>query len=68
VRIAPGSPAEDVLRPGDVILSIDGKAVTDPGDATRRLRESKDPAHPVLLQIRRGDRTIFVAVAAHAGG
>lgn len=59
-------PARDAgLRPGDVILEVDGKHVTDaPG--LQRLLESAPPGRFVVLRVRRGMATLYMALnAAH---
>jgi serine protease Do len=54
-------PARDAgLRSGDVILEIDGKRVNDTQDFFRLL-EHAPPNRPVLLRIRRGMATMFLA-------
>ena len=47
-------PAASVLQPKDVIVSIDGKAVSTSGDAVSAIR-ARAPGDTVRLQIRRGD-------------
>ncbi len=65
-RVAPDGPADGKLRPGDVIEEIDHHPVTTAGDVTTRLRASSGDK-PVLLRVRRGDQSRYVAVepAAH---
>lgn len=47
------------LKPGDIILAIDGKGVTDPIDLIRIL-ESKTPSDTLSVQIQRlGENRIF---------
>ena len=73
--VEPGSPAATVLRPGDVILAVDGRAprgeslndqqrfVTDRIDSHRCGGASRDgcrPATPVQLTVRRDGRTLTV--------
>ncbi len=59
-------PARDAgLRPGDVILEVDGKRATDaPG--LQRLLENAPPGRFVVLRVRRGMATMYMALnAAH---
>ncbi len=57
-------PARDAgLRPGDVILEIDDRRVNDVQDFFRLL-EHASPSRPVLLRIRRGMATMFLAFNA----
>ena len=57
-------PARDAgLRPGDVILEVDNKRVNDAQDFFRLLEHSS-PSRPVLLRIRRGMATMFMAFNA----
>jgi len=54
-------PARDAgLRPGDVILEVDNKRVSDAQEFFRLLEHSS-PSRPVLLRIRRGMATMFMA-------
>ncbi len=65
VEIAPGSGADDAgLQRGDVIKEVNDKAVKDEfeyNDAIEQAR-TKNPKKPVVLLIKRGDTTQFVAV------
>jgi serine protease Do len=62
--VAPGSPAaQKGLRPGDVILRVGQKPVSDPSgvtDEVDRLREIERPS--VVFQIARGGEQRFLAV------
>jgi serine protease Do len=60
--VAPGSAADDAqVRRGDVILEVNRKAVKDVG-AFRAALKVSEPGHGVLLLVRRGDSTIFLAL------
>ena len=52
--------ADDGLRPGDVIVSVNRRPVKNPRDVRDALRQSSDA--PVLLNIRRGEGALFIAV------
>ncbi len=52
--------AEDGLRPGDVIVSVNRKPVKSPGDVRDAARASRKG--PILLNIRRGEGALFIAV------
>jgi serine protease Do len=57
-------PARDAgLRPGDVILEVDGKRVSD-ASGFRRLLEHVPNGRPAVLRIRRGMTTLFLALTA----
>jgi len=55
--VSPGSPADRAgLRPGDIVLALDGKEVPDP--ATLRYRvATQPPGETVTLTVLRGGRT-----------
>ena len=56
-------PARDAgLRPGDVILEVDGKRVGDVS-GFRRLLEHVPRGRPAVLRIRRGMTTLFLALS-----
>ncbi|WP_419471114.1 trypsin-like peptidase domain-containing protein, partial [Georgenia yuyongxinii] len=51
--VTPGGPGDDAgIRPGDVILSIDGRPVTDPDELIVAIR-SRAPGDQVDLEVRR---------------
>jgi len=53
--VVPGGPGDVAgIRPGDVILSIDGRPVTDPDELIVAVR-SKAPGDTVVLGVRRGN-------------
>lgn len=49
------------LRPGDVILEVDGKRVTDVAGFHRLLAHVR-PGRPAVLRVRRGMATLFLAL------
>jgi serine protease Do len=62
VGVAPKSAASAAeLRPGDVILAIDGKSVASSSDLRARLAEIPE-GKAVALRVRRGDHERFVGV------
>jgi serine protease Do len=65
--VTAGSPAASVLRAGDVILSIDGKAVADPQDLTKAL-SSKAQGAKVELKVIRDKKEISVSVDLSKSG
>ena len=64
-----GSPAEAAgLRPGDVLVAVDGVPIGRPHDL-RTLVSARAPGEVVILTIVRGDQTLEVlATLASAGG
>jgi serine protease Do len=63
--LARGGVAEEAgLRPGDVVLQIDGKQVSTPGGAQRAIREAKPP---ILLLVKRRESTIFLTLTPPQG-
>jgi hypothetical protein len=60
-RVAENGPAAAArLRPGDILLAIDGTDVRRPGDAAAALEAGTDPV--VRLRIRRGRQILTVRV------
>jgi PDZ domain-containing protein len=54
VEVDPGQPAAAVLQPGDVIVAIDGAAVSTSGDAVAAIR-ARAPGDTIHFQFRRND-------------
>ena len=59
--VSPGVPADGLLEPTDVIVSVDGKPVRQLTDL-RRLLGSRSPGDTVALGVKRGARTKTVDV------
>ena len=58
-----GPAAEQGFQRGNVILDVAGKPVTNVGDVRNALKEAKtNGKHTVLMRVRMGDATRFVAV------
>jgi PDZ domain-containing protein len=55
------SPAKGALRPGDIVLSIDGKAVTTPDSVRSAIRAHK-PGEKAAFIVRRGGKAQAVSV------
>jgi PDZ domain-containing protein len=60
-QVLPGLPAAGELRPGDVIVAVDGRPVRSTGDL-RRLIGMHRPRQDVKLRVERGGKTIEVAL------
>jgi serine protease Do len=60
-RVAPDGPADGKLRPGDVIEQVDHQAVKSAADVAGRARAVRGD-RPVLLRVRRGDQSRYVAI------
>ena len=59
-----GQAAERGLQPGDTILSVGDSAVNKPGDVESMVTKAKaDGLKAVLLRVKSGDRTQFVALS-----
>jgi len=62
-----GLAAQKGLRSGDVILEAAGKPVSSPSDVSAALKEArKDGQKALLLRVRTGDNTHFVAISTRA--
>ena len=69
VDVAPDSPvAERGLRPGDIISSANGERVESPRDLRKALADiRKKGRKSALLQIQRGEQSLFVPVPVGRG-
>jgi serine protease Do len=62
-RVDPGSPAaENDLRSGDVIISVNNQPVRTPTDVAKAWSASQKENKPILLGIQRGDQDQFVTI------
>jgi S1-C subfamily serine protease len=58
-----GPAAEHGIKTGDVILDVAGQAVSKPEDVRQQLAKlQKDGKHTLLMRVKSGDTTTFVAV------
>jgi serine protease Do len=60
-RVAAEGPSDGKLRPGDVIEEIGGARVANASDLATKVRAA-GAGKPVLLRIKRGDQSQFVAI------
>jgi PDZ domain-containing protein len=60
-----GAPADGVVKPGDVIVSVDGKAVTGPKQLVDLITARK-PGEPARLELLRGGKTLSVTLRTAA--
>jgi serine protease Do len=59
-----GAAAEQGLKQGDVILEVGGKSVSDPAEVKSMLDQArKDGKRTVLMRLKTGDNSRFVALA-----
>ena len=59
---ANGGPSDGKLRPGDVIEEIDHQTVASSADLAAKVRAAS-AERPVLLRVRHGDQSRYVAIA-----
>jgi serine protease Do len=64
--VSPDGPAaERGFKTGDVILEVAGKPVSNPADIRKALEDArKDNKRTVLMRVKSGDNTRFVALPA----
>jgi serine protease Do len=59
--VVPDSPADGKVRPGDVIVEINHQPITGATDLASKVRATPID-QPVLLRVRRGDQSRYVAI------
>jgi PDZ domain-containing protein len=64
-QISPGSPAKGKLRPGDVVLEVDGKPAIG-GSRLRDLITAHKPGDPVRITVLRGGKRVETTVTTAA--
>src|SRR5204863_558905 len=62
-----GSPGAGVMRPGDVILAVDGRPVSQAALLTEIVR-GRSPGTPLTLSVERAGRVVEIPVTPAAGG
>jgi serine protease Do len=60
-RVAPDGPAQGKLRPGDVIESVNQQPVAGANDLASKVQAAAAD-RPVLLRVKRGDQSRYVAI------
>ncbi len=66
--VTAGGPGDRAgLQPGDVVLAIDGRPVTEPSELIVDIR-AREPGETVTLSVRRGGETVDVPVTLEADG
>jgi len=68
-RVDPNGPAaQRGIRSGDIILDVGGEPVARPEDVTARLDAARQQGrNSILLRVRSGDRSRFVAIPVQQG-
>ena len=72
-QVDPGSPAAALLKPGDLLLGVDGEAVADSGEFLRRIAAVASGAKVTLTRWRgdpaagRGPEPVSITLAARPG-
>src|SRR5439155_65980 len=64
ISVKPGSPAEDHLMPGDVIVEVNHAPVRTTNDLSAAVKASQ-PTQPLLLRVQRKGQSLFVAIEPH---
>jgi serine protease Do len=63
-----GPAAEQGIKAGDVIMNVGGTSVSTPGDVQRQLAQlQKSGKHSVLMRVKSGDATHYVALPLATG-
>jgi Lon-like protease len=66
-EVSPGTPAEGVLQPGDVIVSVDGTAVGSSDEKLLGLIRGKPVGSTLAFELLRGGQPVTVQVTTIAG-
>lgn len=66
-QVQPEGPADGKLMPGDIIEEINHQAVSGAGDASTKLHAAPSD-RPVLLHVKRGDHSLYVAIGRATTG
>jgi serine protease Do len=66
VERAQGPAAKSGIRPGDVIVGVNGSRISDTEDLGKTLEQAPKGA-PLALLVKRGEATIFIPVAPNQG-
>jgi serine protease Do len=62
-RVEPNSPAaENGIRPGDVIVSVNDREVSRPSEIAEEWAKSRRENKPILLRVNRDGQYLFVAI------
>jgi serine protease Do len=62
-EVTPGTPAEHAgIQPGDVVVGVGEKAVSNPEEVIRAIRDSAQKHHAVALRVVRNGQAVFVAL------
>ncbi len=67
VAVGPGTPAAGALRPGDVVLAVDGRPVSQAALVAEIVRASP-PSTALVLSVERGGPVIDIVVTTAEGG
>jgi serine protease Do len=60
-RVSPDGAAQGKLRPGDIVESVNQQSVTSAADVATKVQAAPND-RPVLLRIKRGDQSHYVAI------
>jgi serine protease Do len=69
-RVASDGPSDGKLRPGDVIEEIAGQRVVNASDLVAKVHAAATTSsgQPILLRVKRGDQTQYVAIEPRTSG
>ncbi len=67
-RVQPNSPAANAgIQPGDVVIGVGSKSVSDPREAANAIRSATRDGKTVALRVLRNGQAAFVAVTPGSG-
>ncbi len=62
-KIEPGSIAEGAIKPGDIVLAVDGQQTLSTEDLYNQIQKLGRDGHPGMIEIRRGEERLALELS-----